>query len=583
MNNKIELFFQKNSISNFTIIILCFFYTFLLSYFNYGQGFDFTDLTLNYHFSLKVLNGEIPFKDFHTSVMPLAYYIEAFFHKIFGKSIEVNLFLGLLNKFFVVYIVYGIFNFFYEKKLSLLITFFVTSLFMSGGQSIFSFSSLAFTLSLASIYFVLITYRNNKYILIIAGIFTALAFLTKQNYGIVLIIAYSMSSILFLFKDISQYKQTIFSFLLFIGGVIIVLIPFGIYFFNLGLMPEVIYILTTGGERKGLSDLSLMQLFQTFFYLGTKYILGYIIGSVLIFVTLYTRNKKLFLFLWSFFILYLTTLQICTHFFDCPLILRLPMEVLFFDAIKVLLVTTLFYSIFIAKSLDKSLIYLMLALSAIIFTNELSWPGRGYKLFLASSIFLMIIPVILNSYKLNHLFSYQKDIFTKTIIIYLVIFTFLELIYPTANHYREFKVDSKYTQKPYLIDYPMSSQHKKAIIDIKSNFNNLCSSKYAFIFPWSPILYELIGAKNPTRFDLPYHDWLTEKEGLEAISDLKKNPPCLLIIENSSLSEKGRYTPFPAKGMRKLEKFFKNEFLENYILVNTVNTYGKTHMIFHKK
>ena len=94
-----KLEFKKNFKYNIFSAILIFLWILILSRYNLGRGFDFTDSTLTYHYSLQILNGEIPFKDFHTFVMPLAFYFEAFFHWIFGENYIVNAYIGLIIKF----------------------------------------------------------------------------------------------------------------------------------------------------------------------------------------------------------------------------------------------------------------------------------------------------------------------------------------------------------------------------------------------------------------------------------------------------------------------------------------------------
>ena len=91
-----------------------------------------------------------------------------------------------------------------------------------------------------------------------------------------------------------------------------------------------------------------------------------------------------------------------------------------------------------------------------------------------------------------------------------------------------------------------------------------------------------IRVKKSTRFDLPYHDMLTLREGEEIIQDLKKEPPCLFIIQEASLSKSGLQTPFSAKGMRKVESFLKDFIPKNYIYLDSAETYGKNHLIFKK-
>ena len=104
ISNKIFIFFFTSFIT--------FLWIFAISYQNFAKGIDFTDSTLTYNFSLRILKGEIPFRDFHSFVMPLAFYIEAIFHKFFGENIVINSYLGLFNKFLQTYLIYLIIKFF---------------------------------------------------------------------------------------------------------------------------------------------------------------------------------------------------------------------------------------------------------------------------------------------------------------------------------------------------------------------------------------------------------------------------------------------------------------------------------------
>ena len=84
--------------------------------YNFLKGFDFTDSTLSFHFSLRVLNGDIPFKDFHSTALPLTYYVGAFCHFLFGKSLLVNNCLGLFCKFIQAFLIYLILYKFIQNK-----------------------------------------------------------------------------------------------------------------------------------------------------------------------------------------------------------------------------------------------------------------------------------------------------------------------------------------------------------------------------------------------------------------------------------------------------------------------------------
>ena len=56
-----------------------------------------------------------------------------------------------------------------------------------------------------------------------------------------------------------------------------------------------------------------------------------------------------------------------------------------------------------------------------------------------------------------------------------------------------------------------------------------------------------------------------------------------MVIDEKSLSESGKKSPFPALPMRKIENFLKNELLEGYTKVEEIKTFTDTKLIFKKK
>ncbi|MCP4552926.1 MAG: hypothetical protein GY834_12995 [Bacteroidetes bacterium] len=561
--------------SNTLIVAL---WTIVLSYANFAKGFDFTDSTLTYHFSLRILNGDIPFKDFHTTLMPLAYYIEAIFHYLFGVNYIVNAYLGLALKFLQIFYIFKIFNIFYKHILtSMIFTIFMTSLF-SSQHIYFSFTPLAITLSIISTYYALLSVDNSKY-LIIFGFFTGLTILAKQNLGVVLIIAYFIFMFIMIIKNRIRINNMFMNLGLFLLGLMIVILPFMLYFKSLGVLSEIGYILLTGSERKGLSELSLIEFINTLIPVQRPKL--FIISLIAAFMTFYVfKTKKHAIFhLAISAILLLSVMAIFKYskYYDFAI------QLLFYDSAKIILIAISFYLLLTKTNVNKTLYVLTIFLSAIVFTHELGWIGRGYTLPIASGLFVLLLPYIFNELNLNCSMLRALGVMNKIFSIGIIIFILSFLFFPKENLYRDFNTNITYSLKPYLSNYEMSAEHRKAIIEFKEIYDEKCGTKNIFVFPWAPILYDLIGAKNPTRFDLPYHDWLTEKEADEAISVLNTNPPCLIIIEKNSLSKSGRSTPFPAHGMRKMEAFFKNGFLENYIPIKNIQTFGKDHVVFLKK
>ena len=169
-----------------------------------------------------------------------------------------------------------------------------------------------------------------------------------------------------------------------------------------------------------------------------------------------------------------------------------------------------------------------------------------------------------------------------SIISFNFIFALLTIFLPKDYYRRDFNANSSITLPPLLVKRRTSPQHKEAILKARSAYQKNCRGRKSFIFPWAPILYKFIGSENITRYDLPYHDWLTEKEANEIIQTLNSKPPCLLIINESALTKSGRKSPFKAYPMRKIEGFLKSGFLNNYKRVETLETYDENKFVYLK-
>ena len=79
---------------------------------------------------------------------------------------------------------------------------------------------------------------------------------------------------------------------------------------------------------------------------------------------------------------------------------------------------------------------------------------------------------------------------------------------------------------------------------------------------------------------MPNSDWITLREGKEIIRTLKNH--MLLILEKSEINNKNKNLFFPAKGMKEIAKFLKEEFLLDYKYISDVNTFERTWLIFIK-
>lgn len=573
----IENFF-KNKFSIFLVtLIISSIWVFTISFNNFAKGIDFTDSTLTYNFSLKVLKGEVPFRDFHLFVMPFAIYVEAFFHKLFGENIMINSYLGLFNKFLQTYLIYLILNVFTKNfKKSLVFSMFIMAIMGDLNAVYFSFTPLAKTLSFSCIYLALLSTKQIKYVFFL-GITIGLTFITKQNFGIIIFLAYIIYQIYLIALSKINLKNSFKEIFFCSIGISLILIPFFIYFHSVNATEEIFYILKTGSERKSVAGFLSLEFYNTFIpFLNPKVFLSSLIigfwGAFIVF-------KKNLKFISLTFVL-ISLLGFLSLYFGGQF--KNLLEVFLYDAPKLTLPFFLIYFYFFKKDSNKEILIFILLTFSLVYVNELSWPGRGsISLKTLTTLFIFVLPNCLTNYEIEK--NQIINNLTKfSIISFNLIFGLLSIFFPKDYFRRDFNASTSINLPPLLINRKTSPQHKEAILKARSIYQKDCLGEKSFIFPWAPILYKFIGSENVTRYDLPYHDWLTEKEANEIIQILNLKPPCLLIIDESSLTKSGRKSPFKAYPMRKIESFLKSGFLNNYEKVETLETYTENKLVYRK-
>ena len=546
---------------------------------NFAQGFDFTDSTLSYHFSLKVLEGYIPFKDFHTTVLPFTYYLGAFFHLIFGKSLLVNNYAGLACLIAEAILVYLIIKEFVSNKFdSFIITLFlITLLYTLQGSIFLTYKPLAYALALLSIYLSIISLTKTN-LSFITGVTSFLTFFTLQSLGLAIIIAYVSFLVILYIYDVFDRKLILRIFLKYFIGLLLFSIPIIIYYSHHQVLEEIKYILLTSSERKGLSNNNFLQIFNSLYpALDSETLKATLLFSIFLIIALIKFTKRYLLFTYV-----LISLVGILGYFQSGIVSHIAL-IIFFESPKIIMTFFIIYYIF-SKS-KKSYVrgfLLTIMIAASVFVMELSWPGPGYKLTVFSGIYLYLLPFLgLKSINIrSNLFKFISLRFVLVLI--NLIFLVFNLISPKKNIYREFEPDTIISLPPYLNNRTISSKHKTAINEIKKNYNNYCLNKNTFIFSWAPILYDLLETNNPTKYDMPNHDWITLSEGQKIINQLRNNPPCFLILDEESTFNEKRMYFFPAKGMKAISKFLREELLKKYKFIQNFETHNKNFYIFYK-
>ena len=118
-------------------------------------------------------------------------------------------------------------------------------------------------------------------------------------------------------------------------------------------------------------------------------------------------------------------------------------------------------------------------------------------------------------------------------------------------------------------NWPVSNGDYSAIKKI-NQITSECKAKTLFQIAWSPILYEITGLKNSTRFDVPYSDVLSLKGAEQILLSLQETPPDLIIME---VEEMHKISPWRALGMKLLYKKLSLEIIPSgYVFIEKIHT-----------
>lgn len=195
----------------------------------------------------RVLNGDIPYRDFWTLYSPGIFYLLAICFKIFGVSVIVERMAGVVTHFLFLIVSYFILKPLVSKRyvflgLFLISLFLRRLLFYMYGYSYAVLPALLFTLvsclSLRPYFF-----AGKKRWLAISGILTGITVLFRQDFGAYVFIAECLAIFIFIYKK-SEAKNKILSAvkecLFYVLSVFIVIFPAIFYFLSNSALPDLI-------------------------------------------------------------------------------------------------------------------------------------------------------------------------------------------------------------------------------------------------------------------------------------------------------------------------------------------------------
>jgi hypothetical protein len=218
----------------------------------------------------QILLGQIPYRDFFMQVTPGNYYLLALFVKIFGNYIVVDRIMAIIATSLLLILLSKIFNLSKRWQLFYLL---IVVLLQLGVSSFFSYN-VAFIIAVFAFYLLHqgLNKASFKY-LVFSGIVSALAFIFKQNVGLIIFLSFPLL-ILLLAKNGSKAKS-IFLYLLSYAATIGL---FVFYFLVNNALPQMIYYtIFFAGSFKGaqiaflLHRIIFLPVFLVLFFLWTRF------------------------------------------------------------------------------------------------------------------------------------------------------------------------------------------------------------------------------------------------------------------------------------------------------------------------
>ena len=396
----------------------------------------------------RLLNGEVPYRDFFTLLTPGFFYFGAILLKIFGNSIETLRFLMVFFGSLLSLLVFKIL-FYITKNLFLSGLGWIVSVFfgLSLGLISPSYSWNSVLLAIISMIFLFDFVKNGKsnsgYF---SGLFLFLAGFFKQSIGFYAFVAY-LIILVYLYFSFNKEKTVSF-----IKKFVLVL-------------------------------LSLSFVYLSFFvYTGA-------------FSDMYTYILKFPLTVFSEARLYPPSIyQLKNIFFDFR-VENLSPYLFYFQLLVLITSFVLILRNFYRRKVD-SYLFILFVFSAFIFLHNFE---RYSFLKVRTTLPLLIV---LFFYLIWKLINFKRD-YRKIIIVSLV-FCVVALssasYYLREKYFKYLNYDSEFLQiDGLLVNVNTNIKYDKLIDDI-----NLFIQKdeLLFIYPMNPMLYSLLGRQNPTRFDL---------------------------------------------------------------------------------
>ena len=511
------------TIKNFFIILFSFF---VLSFF-FNRGFAYYDEGFILHAAQRVIQGELPYRDFDLIYTPGTVFLTAAAFKIFGESILAGRVLALLVSLLTGYLVFKIC---YRTTKNNFVSFLALLIYLVWGPTHINFpwpSMFALTAGLAT----LLAWPN----FLVVGLMTLITLILKQNFGIAVFLTVIIQmSLMGQIGKIRQFRN----FSKFIFG------------FSVGTLVFLIYLLSTGSLEGFLNNF--------YFYTVKRFLLEGVAS------TSFPTGLK------GIFYLLPVTISVAAIF-----LLRKKPKMLIFP-----LFTLLFYLFGIRPTSDYPHLSVLMAITgiplALILGNSKQILDALQKSSLTRMTRFAKAPARRTSFRhfdqtqyLEPVERLVQNLFNTLVygsILVIIILGFYTGLF--KNYYRWdsplYKQNSfsDQTKAKIFVDQKFNRVIPEVVGEIKKNSTK---NDYIFIFPNAPMFYFLTDRKNPTRYiNLPLglHSPGQERE---VVDNLKKKRIRLILTneppENSNYHIVSEYI---LKNYLKKKEFFEFTLWEKF-------------------
>jgi len=208
---------------------------FLYLFANSKIGYNVYDEGVVSYGATRILNGDVPYKDFWSIYAPGQFYVVAVLFKLFAKKLAVMRMCSIIISLLTVLVSYSIVRKIVDAKSSFLCLSTLVLSYLFWRSSIGSPTHAAVFWSLLSIYFIVrfvAEKRNNE--LVIAGIFSGMTLLFKQDIGVYSLFAGSL--FLFVYTRLTTVGGNLLNgvkiWSRYISGVSLIVLPVSIYFIS---------------------------------------------------------------------------------------------------------------------------------------------------------------------------------------------------------------------------------------------------------------------------------------------------------------------------------------------------------------